>query len=168
MANTLETINRMQADGVISLYVMGGSAAATFYIKPAVPLEADIFVLFPSQAEGSVPSLAPVDEYLAKRGTGVEGETLRIGNWPVKFFPVTNGLEREALDESVPGQVDGVKTWVMTAEHLVCMALRNENMALVSQFLESNTVDREKLHHMLHRHNLGPQWHQFTGTQPER
>jgi hypothetical protein len=168
MTNTLETINRMQADGVISLYVLGGSGAATFYIEPAPPIEADIFVLFPSQSEGATPSLAPVYAYLAARGGSAEAATLMIGNWPVGFFPVANGLEREALDESVPKELNGVKTWVMTAEHLVCMALRSENMTLVSQFLESNTVDRDKLHHMLHRHDLGPQWHQFIGTESER
>ena len=164
MTNTLETINRMQADGVISLYVLGGTAAATFYIKPAVPLEADVFVLFPSQTEGSVLSLAPLDEYVTKHGA-VDGEAIMIGSWPVKFLPVGNSLEREALDESVETEIGGVKTWVMTAEHLVGIALQrgqSEDYALVLQFLEGDVVDRNNLHHMLHRHGLGPHWHQFS------
>ena len=53
----------------------------------------------------------------------------------------------------------------MTPEHLVGIALqsgRPEDLVLASQFLDSGTVDRNKLHLMLHRFGLGPQWHQFS------
>lgn len=171
MTNTLEIINRMQSDGVVSLYVIGGSAAATFYIKPLASLEADIFVMLPSKESNFSLSLTPVYEYLALHGVAVKDGIATIGSWPGKFLPVENELEREALDEAVETEIGGVKCWVMTAEHLVGVALqrgRPEDMALISQLLESETADRNKLHLMLHRHALGPQWHHFTGTQLEK
>ncbi len=170
MTNTLEIINRMQSDGVVTLYVIGGSAAATFYIKPLGSLEADVFVMLPSQDDDTNPPLTPMYDYLATHGVTTR-KTLTIGSWPVKFSPVVNELEHEAIDEAVETEIGGVKTWIMTAEHLVALALRSsrpEDLALISQFMESGKVDGNKLHLMLHRHSLGPQWHQFTGTQSEK
>ena len=35
MKATLETINRMQAEGVIGNYAIGGAVGATFYLEPS-------------------------------------------------------------------------------------------------------------------------------------
>ena len=52
----IETINRMQADGVIERYAIGGAVAATFYLEPVATLDVDVFVEFHtepgSQMEG--------------------------------------------------------------------------------------------------------------------
>jgi hypothetical protein len=45
---TLETINQMQADGVIGKYAIGGAVGATFYLEPAATLDVDIFVTLPT------------------------------------------------------------------------------------------------------------------------
>jgi len=42
----IETINRMQADGVIERYAIGGVVAATFYLEPVATLDVDVFVEF--------------------------------------------------------------------------------------------------------------------------
>ena len=42
MKKTLELINQMQADGVISHYAIGGEAGATFYLEPAATLDVDV------------------------------------------------------------------------------------------------------------------------------
>lgn len=34
MNGTLEVINRMQADGIIGRYAIGGAVGATFYLEP--------------------------------------------------------------------------------------------------------------------------------------
>ena len=44
MKATLEVINRMQADGVIGQYAIGGAVGATFYLEPVATLDIDIFV----------------------------------------------------------------------------------------------------------------------------
>ncbi len=165
LKDLLTAINRAQTDGVIDQYAVGGTLGTMFYIEPAVTPDAEIFVKLPSQADGSVPSLAPIFRYFSSRGYAVEGDVVTIGNWPTKFLPLANELEHEGFNESLPKEVDGVKTWVMTPEHLVGIALqsgRPKDLALASQFLDSGVVDRNKLHLMLHRFGLGPQWHQFS------
>ena len=120
------------------------------YIKPLASLEADIFVMLPSQDDCTSPSLTPIYDYLATHGVATR-ETLTIGNWPVKFSSVVNELEHEAIDEAVETEIGGVKTWIMTAEHLVALALRSsrpEDLALISQFMESGKVDGNKLQYL--------------------
>jgi hypothetical protein len=64
MQATLEVINRMQADGVIAHYAIGGAVGATFYLEPAATLDVDIFVILPHEPEGSLVSLSRIYEYL--------------------------------------------------------------------------------------------------------
>jgi len=42
----IETINRMQGDGVIERYAIGGAVGATFYLEPIATLDVDVFVEF--------------------------------------------------------------------------------------------------------------------------
>jgi len=44
MKATLEVINRMQVEGVIGEYAIGGAVGATFYLEPFATLDIDIFV----------------------------------------------------------------------------------------------------------------------------
>jgi hypothetical protein len=52
MRDTLEMINRMQTDGVIDEYAIGGAVGATFYLEPSATEDVDIFVMLPT-APGS-------------------------------------------------------------------------------------------------------------------
>ncbi|MFA6691868.1 MAG: hypothetical protein WCR98_07815 [Saccharofermentanales bacterium] len=40
----IEIVNRMEEDGVISSYAIGGAVGATFYIEPASTMDVDIFI----------------------------------------------------------------------------------------------------------------------------
>jgi hypothetical protein len=160
---TLETINQMQADGVIGEYAIGGAVGATFYLEPAATLDVDVFVSLPV-SPGLLVSLAPIYEYLRARGCRIEGEYIFIGDWPVQFLTPSNELEREAIAEAVRTEVEGVKTWVMRAEHLVAIALRTgraKDHVRILQFLEQTAVDQHKLHEVLARHGLLPKWDLF-------
>jgi hypothetical protein len=42
----IEILNRMQADGVIERYAIGGAVGATFYLEPIATLDVDVFVEF--------------------------------------------------------------------------------------------------------------------------
>jgi hypothetical protein len=94
MKATLAIINQMQADGVI-----GGQSSS--------PL-----------------TLAPVYEYLAVRGYQASGEYIIIEGWQVQFLPPGDDLGEEALAQAIETQVDDVPTLVMTAEHLIALALQ--------------------------------------------
>jgi hypothetical protein len=64
---TLELINQMQADGVISHYAIGGAVCATFYLEPAATLDVDVFVIL-SYRSGALISLSPIYEYFEGEG----------------------------------------------------------------------------------------------------
>jgi hypothetical protein len=164
MKHTLETINQMQADGVIGKYAIGGAVGATFYLEPVATFDVDVFVSLPAAPRSSLVSLTPIYEYLQARGCRVKGEYIVIGDWPVQFLPPSGELEGEAIEEAVETEVEGVKTWVMRAEHLVAIALqtgRAKDHVRVLQFLEQNAVDRHKLSQVLTQYNLADKWERF-------
>jgi hypothetical protein len=154
---TLETINQMQADGVIEEYAIGGAVGATFYLEPAATLDLDIFVILPATSERVLVNLAPIYEYLKVRGGKVEGEHLVIAGWPVQFLVASGELEEEAVAEAVSTELDGVKTRVMSAEHLAAIALptgRAKDYIRLTQFLEQGALDRRKLQIVIEKHGL--------------
>jgi hypothetical protein len=82
----------------------------------------------------------------------------------VQFLPPSDDLELEALAEAVPTTVEGVGTWVVTAEHLAAIALRTgrpKDHLRILQLLEQNVVDRKKLQIIIERHNLTRKAEQF-------
>ena len=164
MKNTLEMLNRMQADGIIGSYAIGGAVGATHYLEPAATVDVDIFVTLPTSSGTSLLSLSPVYEYLTARGCKAKGEHILIGDWPVQFLAPANALEQEALAEAIEADVEGVPTRVMTAEHLVAIALntgRAKDFTRILQFLEQEAVNRAKLNRILAKHGLGEKWEKF-------
>jgi hypothetical protein len=160
---TLEMINQMQADGIIHHYAIGGAVAATFYLEPAATLDVDVFVLLANSGKGLV-SLTPIYEYLKARGGVEEGEHIVLGDWPVQFLVPSSELEQEAIAASVPVDVEGVRTWVMLAEHLVAIALstgRAKDHIRVLQFVKEKAVDEVVLRSIVQKYGLLPKWEQF-------
>lgn len=172
MKKTLQVIETMQADGVIGEYAIGGAVAATFYLEPVATLDLDVFITVQPQADSPIVSLSPIYEYLARLGWQPEGEHVMIAGWLVQFLPPAGPLEAEAVAEAVETKVDEVRTRVMTAEHLVAIALKTgriKDKLRIAQFLESNVVDRPRLEQILARHRLVEKWRQFVEkywTQP--
>ena len=164
MKATLEAINQMQADGVIGKYAIGGAVGATLYLEPAATLDVDIFVVLPTRPGSLLLSLAPIYDYLKARGGKVKNEYVEVGGWPVQFLPPSNELEKEAVAEAIATTVEGVPTWVISAEHLVAIALqtgRAKDHIRVLQFLERNAVERNRLQGIFERHGLATKWDQF-------
>lgn len=164
MKETLETINRMQAEGAIGKYAIGGAVGATLYLDPVATLDVDVFVTLPTAAGGQLLSLTPIYEYLTKRGCKVRGEYIVIGSWPVQFLLPANALEEEAISQARQAEVKVVLTWVMTAEHLVAIALqtgRAKDHSRILHFVERNAVDFNKLNDILSRHSLTSKWQTF-------
>ena len=163
MKATLEAINQMRADGIIGSYAIGGAVGATFYLEPVATLDIDVFVSF-QKTPSPLISLMPIYDYLAARGHKVEKEYIIIGSWPVQFLPPGNALVEEALAQAIETDVEGVRTRVMTAEHLTAIALqtgRAKDYARILQFIESGTLDADKLDGILQRHGLVAKWEQF-------
>ena len=164
MKDTLEMLNRMQADGIIVSYAIGGAVGATFYIAPAATLDVDIFVTLPTSSGSSLVSLTPIYDYLTARGCKAEGEHIVIGDWPVQFLSAADALELEALEEAAEFDVEGVPTRVMSAEHLVAIALktgRPKDFNRILQFLGLSAVNRDKLNRIHVKHGLAEKWEKF-------
>lgn len=164
MKATLEVINRMQSDGVIGKYAIGGAVGATFYLEPSATLDIDVFVSFQNAPGSSLITIAPIYDYLTARGHKTDGEYIVIGGWPVQFLPPGDALTEEALAQAVETEVEGVRTWVMTAEHLAAIALmtrRPKDFTRLLQFIESGVLDTNRLDQVLSRHGLLEKWEQF-------
>jgi hypothetical protein len=164
MKETLEAINQMQADGVIGKYAIGGAVGATFYLAPAATVDLDVFVTLPPVGTGLLVSLSPIYQYLKSCGGKVQDEYIVVGGWPVQFLPPNDDLEQEAIANAVSTTVQGVRTWVMSAEHLIAIALktgRAKDHIRILQFLEQDAADREKLGRILDKHALAAKWAQF-------
>lgn len=164
MKDTFIVLNQMHAASVIGCYAIGGAVGATFYLEPVATMDVDVFVLFSQATSSPLLTLGPVYDYLLPRGYKAEGEYLIIGDWPVQFLPPADPLEEEAISQAVAQQMDGVPVWVMTAEHLVAIALntgRAKDFARILQFIETGVLDTLQLDAVLSRHNLLDKWETF-------
>jgi hypothetical protein len=52
MEKTLQVLNDLVRDGILSCYAIGGAMGATFYAEPALTFDLDIFVLLPHGGSG--------------------------------------------------------------------------------------------------------------------
>ena len=164
MKATLEIVNALQMDGVIAKYAIGGAVGATFYLEPSATLDVDIFVALPTAQGSSLLSLSAIYDYLTARGCKADGAHVVVGDWPVQFLPAGDPLKQEALADALETNVEGVRTWVMTAEHLVAIALRTgrpKDYARILQFLEQDAVGHDRLNGILTRHGLAGKWSEF-------
>jgi hypothetical protein len=160
----IAAINRMEADGVVDRYAIGGAVGATFFLEPFATLDVDIFVSFRPEPGGLIISPKPIFDYLAARGGKVEGEYIVLGGWPVQFLPPGTPLVAEALREAVEMDVEGTAARVFTAEHLAAIALqtgRAKDKARLLQFIESGLLKTERFQAILARHELGDAWRKF-------
>lgn len=154
----------MQAAGIIGKYAIGGAVGATFYLEPAATVDLDVFAILPALPGGSLLSLTPIYDYLIAQGGKVQDEYIVIGEWPVQFLPPANDLELEAVNEATATKVEDVDTWVMSAEHLVAIALRTgraKDHNRILQFVEQKALNRGKLRTILDRHGLAAKWNEF-------
>lgn len=164
MKATLEVINRMRTDGVIGKYAIGGAVGATFCLEPSATLYIDVFVSLQTAPGSSLITIASVYTYLTSHGYKAEGEYMVIEGWPVQFLPPGDALAEEALEQAIETEVEGVRTWVMTAEHLAAIALktgRPKDCSRILQFIESGILDTNRLDSILSQHGLLVKWEQF-------
>jgi len=162
--DVIVTLNRMETEGVIKRYAIGGAVGATFYLEPVSTLDVDVFIAFKPQQESIIISPAPIFDYLKRFGCKMEGEYIVISGWPVQFLPANGPLLEEAFDRAVEVDVEGVPARVLTAEYLAAIALqtgRARDKARVLQFIEAGALDSAKFERLLERHQLLDKWREF-------
>ena len=177
MKQTLEVINRMEADGIIGRYAIGGAVAAYNYVEPSVTDDLDILVSFdaatPEQPPSGLIVLSPIFSYLKDKGySEFRKEGLVIEGWPVQFLPVATDLDAEALASAEEVEIEtdpsggSVQTRVLRPEHIVATALRVDrprDRIRITQFLDEEAVELDALCDVLDRHDLRGAWRTFCG-----
>jgi hypothetical protein len=165
MKATLAVINRLEADGTIGRYAIGGAVGALFYLEPSDTADIDIFVTFRGLPDSLLVSLAPIYDHLVRLGYPEHRKAgVVIEGWPVQFLPADDALGAEALAEAVETSLEEVPTRVLTAEHLVALALRTgpgKDFLRILAFIESGRLDAPRLDAVLERHGLVEKWRVF-------
>lgn len=163
MEKSLQVLNQLERDGVLSGYAIGGAMAAMFYAEPVSTYDLDVFVLLPKQ--GGLLTLSPLYEALRAQGYTEQGECVMIEGVPVQFLPAYNGLLDEALDQARETFYESVPTRVMRVEHLIAICLqtgRAKDRERVHLFLKEAAIDFALLQSILQRHGLEGKWQQWT------
>ena len=164
LVKTLRVISQMHSVGVIGRYAIGGAVGAAFYVEPAATLDVDVFVGIPEVSGKAIITPGVIYEYLRGRGYAPEGDSVRVEGWLVQFLPPPTPLAEEGITCAKSFEVEDVKTFVFTAEHLVAIALqtgRPKDSARILQFLESAALDHSELKAILSRHGLNERWRRF-------
>lgn len=150
MKGALEAINRLERDGVIGRYAIGGAMAAVFYAEPVSTFDLDIFVAF-----------APLYEALAARGYRESGECVDIEGIPVQFLPAYNALVEEALLKAAEVDYDGTPTRVLGCEFLIAIAVqagRPKDRGRVEMLMSFPGLNTTLLMEILSRYDLKGRW----------
>jgi hypothetical protein len=159
----------MQADGAICHYAIGGAVGAAYYSEPATANELEVLVVLPFNPNGSSVSLTAWHEYLMCHGWKAGTECFELEGWPVRFLVADNDLEKEAVASSLPAPVDGERTWVVMAEHLMAIALtanRLSDRMWMLRLTECDAIDEMGLKAILRSHGLIERWTQFEREYP--
>ena len=165
MRQVFELLNRMQAEGVISTYAIGGAVGATFYTEPAATYDVDVFVSLAQPSGKMLVSLSPIYEYLSRAKFTTEGQYVIIEGWPVQFLTPSDALDQEAIETAVETSAEGVSTRIMSAEHLAAIALRtgrSKDYLRILALVEQGALDVSKLQEILQRHGLMKKWQEFS------
>jgi hypothetical protein len=164
LTKTLAIVNQMQRAGVIGRYAIGGAVGATFYLEPVRTVDIDVFVAINPEAGRLIITPKPIYDYLTALGYKTQGEYILVEGWPVQFLPPTGPLMEEAIAQAREADAGGEPTFVISAEHLMAIALetgRAKDKARILQFVEAKPFDKALLLDILKRHNLLKRWEQF-------
>jgi len=154
-------LNEMTQEGVIANYALFGATAQMRYTEPVATLDADVLVTVPSER---LDLLAPLYAFCAKRGYAADGESIRVGEWPLQFIPAFSPLTKEALEQAESVDFEGEILRVVRADYLAVIALsvgRAKDFARILALLESKSVTREGIENLARRHGLSEAWDRF-------
>jgi hypothetical protein len=163
MERTLQVLNELERDGVLSRYAIGGAMGATFYIEPFLTFDLDIIALLPPTKAGLL-TLTPLYEALRIKGYVEEGECVVIEGVPVQFLPAYNTLLEEALQEAREMPYQATTTRVLRVEHLVAICLqtaRPKDRERVRILRDQARIDDAYLAGILRRHHLEGKWKEW-------
>lgn len=154
----LATIGRMQRDGIILDYAIGGAMALIFWTEPVPTFDLDVFVVLPGMPSALV-SLDSIYRWTNANGYAAEGEHIMIEGIPVQMIPAHNVLADEAIENAATLDYEGVSVRVIRPEYLIALYLEPsastaKRLERVAALLEEAPLDRPSLDSILQRHRL--------------
>lgn len=166
MERVIQVINRMQADGVIENYAIGGGIAAVYYLEPYQTDDLDIFIPVSAVAfgEAGLLSLEPIYSYLNSRGYAAVKEGVLIEDWLVQFIPAFETVQDEALIHAREVTYGETTTNIFSPEYLAAELLRSgrlKDQVRVAALIESGNLDIALFHDIIKRHGLAEKWTTF-------
>jgi hypothetical protein len=162
MKELAQLLNEMCGEGVITNYALFGALAQMRYTEPVATLDADVLVVIPSAERLDV--LSPIYDFCARKGYTLEGESVRVGAWPVQFIPVFSSLTREAVEQADTAEFEGVPLRVVRADSLAVIALsvgRAKDFARILALIEAGSVAPEGIAILAQKHGLSDAWARF-------
>src|SRR5262245_42598916 len=166
MERVIKVLNRMQADGVIENYAIGGGIAAIYYLEPYQTDDIDVFIpaVAVSVGETGLISLEPIYSYLRALGYTALKEGVLIEDWLVQFIPTFEPMQDEAISTARRIKYGETETNIFTAEYLAAELLRSgrrKDQLRVIALIEGNRVDLREFHSIMKRHGLTEKWNKF-------
>jgi hypothetical protein len=166
MERAINVINRMQADGVIENYAIGGGIAAVYYLEPYQTDDLDIFIPVSAVAfgEAGLVSLEPIYSYLTSLGYAAVKEGVLIEDWLVQFIPAFETVQNEALSLAREVTYGDTRTKIFSAEYLAAELLRSgrlKDQVRVAALIESGNLDIALFRDIIKRHGLAEKWATF-------
>jgi hypothetical protein len=166
MEQVIQVINRMEADGVISDYAIGGGIAAVYYLEPYETDDIDVFIPVAAVEVGQAGliSLEPIYSYLKNLGYHPVREGVLIADWLVQFIPTFESVQEEAISKALTVPYGGTETKIFSPEYLAAELLRSgrrKDHARVIALIEEKTLDMKSFRDIIKRHNLADKWKLF-------
>ena len=164
MEKVIQVLNRMQADGIIEKFAIGGGIAAIYYLEPYQTDDIDVFISPVMIGPSGLVSLEPVYGYLEKLGYLPVKEGVLIEEWPVQFVPAFATVQEEAIAQARRVDYGGTHTFIFSAEHLGAELLRSgrlKDQVRVIDLIESKKMDLKVFRDIINRHGLTEKWKEF-------
>jgi len=166
MERVIQVIKRMQADGIIGKYAIGGGIAAIYYLEPYDTDDIDVFIPVAAVAVGQAGliSLEPIYGYLRNLGYHPVREGVLIEDWLVQFIPTFESVQEEAISKALNVPYGETETKIFSPEYLAAELLRSgrrKDHARVIALIEAKKLDMKSFRDIVKRHNLANKWKVF-------
>ena len=164
MEKVLQILNRMQADGIIERFAIGGGIAAIRYLEPYQTDDIDVFISPVVAGANGLVSFGRIYSYLEELGYNTEREYIMIEGWLVQFVPASESVQEEAVAKADRVAFAGEYTSVFSSEHLAAELLRSgrpKDHTRVIALLKSEQMDMDVFRDIIRRHDLAEKWKEF-------
>jgi predicted nucleotidyltransferase len=164
MEKTLKVINELKQKGIIKDYAIGGAIGTLKWVEPFFTRDLDIFIILVKEVkEKEVINLSSIYEYLKERGCHWDRQWVVVNGIPIDFI-VADKLEKEAVQNAIETDYEGVKTKILAPEYLIALFIRagrKKDERKIEMLLEQATVDKGKLAKILNENDLTEKFNKF-------